>query len=411
MKELLAQFESRVPEIVVEWQDSETEARGWLVINSLHGGAAGGGTRMRKGCTRDEVISLAKTMEVKFRVAGPDIGGAKSGIDFDPSDPRKKGVLRRWFRAISPYLGTCYGTGGDLNVDEIKEVIPFTEELGIHHPQEGIVNGHFKGSSIETVDRLARLRQGVSRVISTASLTPDLNAEYTVADLITGYGVAESVVAYYNLWGGSIKGKRVLLQGWGNVGAAAAFYLAGMEAKIVGIMDKNGYIVNTDGFSFSRLVSLITSRTTNEIPEAVRDHDDAFWKTGAEVFIPAAASRLVTLDQVKALLENGLEVVSCGANVPFDEPSIFYGEVSEYLDSSAALIPPFVANCGMARTFAHLMEKGSDTDEKIFSDVQNRIGQALAEIHRQHPARTGLSARFLEVALKSVLSSEKALSE
>ena len=49
MKDLLKAYENRAPEIVFAWQDSETEARGWVVINSLRGGAAGGGTRMRKG--------------------------------------------------------------------------------------------------------------------------------------------------------------------------------------------------------------------------------------------------------------------------------------------------------------------------------------------------------------------------
>jgi glutamate dehydrogenase/leucine dehydrogenase len=49
-----------------------------------------GGTRMRKGLDINEVLSLAKTMEVKFTVSGPAIGGAKSGINFDPNDPRKK---------------------------------------------------------------------------------------------------------------------------------------------------------------------------------------------------------------------------------------------------------------------------------------------------------------------------------
>ena len=52
----------------------------------LRGGAAGGGTRMRKGLDKREVESLAKTMEIKFTVAGPPIGGAKSGINFDPKD-------------------------------------------------------------------------------------------------------------------------------------------------------------------------------------------------------------------------------------------------------------------------------------------------------------------------------------
>ena len=128
MKDLLRRYEEKQPEIVFEWKDSETEAEGWIVINSLRGNAAGGGTRMRKGLDRREVESLAKTMEIKFTVSGPAIGGAKSGINFDPQDPRKKEVLKRWYKALMPLLKTYYGTGGDLNVDEIHEVIPITED-------------------------------------------------------------------------------------------------------------------------------------------------------------------------------------------------------------------------------------------------------------------------------------------
>ena len=95
MKKLLDAYENKKPEVVFEWSDSLTEAEGWVVINSLRGGAAGGGKRMRKGLNKHEVVSLAKNMEVKFTVAGPAIGGAKSGINFDPEDPRKEGVLKR----------------------------------------------------------------------------------------------------------------------------------------------------------------------------------------------------------------------------------------------------------------------------------------------------------------------------
>ena len=94
IKELITKYESTSPEIIFEWNDSETNAKGWMVINSLRGGASGGGTRMRKGLTLHEVKSLAKTMEVKFTVSGPQIGGAKSGIDFDPKDVRKEEVLK-----------------------------------------------------------------------------------------------------------------------------------------------------------------------------------------------------------------------------------------------------------------------------------------------------------------------------
>ena len=109
MRDLLEKFENKKPEIVFEWNDSETEACGWVVINSLRGGSAGGGTRMRLGLDRNEVESLAKTMEIKFTVSGPPIGGAKSGINFDPNDPRKKEVLKRWYKAVYPLLKNYYG--------------------------------------------------------------------------------------------------------------------------------------------------------------------------------------------------------------------------------------------------------------------------------------------------------------
>jgi glutamate dehydrogenase/leucine dehydrogenase len=65
-------------------------AEGWTVINFLRGMSCGGGTSMRKGLDINEVLSLAKTMEVKFSVSGPAIGGAKSGINFDPKRSEKK---------------------------------------------------------------------------------------------------------------------------------------------------------------------------------------------------------------------------------------------------------------------------------------------------------------------------------
>ncbi|MGY8954287.1 MAG: Glu/Leu/Phe/Val dehydrogenase dimerization domain-containing protein, partial [Flavobacteriales bacterium] len=213
MKDLLNQFENKTPEIVFEWHDAETDAVGWVVINSLRGGAAGGGTRMRVGLDKREVESLAKTMEIKFTVAGPAIGGAKSGINFDPNDPRKEWVLRRWYKAVSPLLKNYYGTGGDLNVDEIHEVIPMTEDCGVWHPQEGVFNGHFQPTEPQKINRIGQLRRGVLKELEDSKFSPNVARKYVVADMITGYGVAESVRHYYNIYGGSVEGKRVIVQG------------------------------------------------------------------------------------------------------------------------------------------------------------------------------------------------------
>ena len=409
MKELLNKFESKQPEIVFEWKDAETEAEGWVVINSLRGGAAGGGTRMRKGLNKREVESLAKTMEIKFSISGPPIGGAKSGINFDPADPRKEGVLQRWYAAVMPLLKYYYGTGGDLNVDEIHEVIPITEDHGIWHPQEGVFTGHFHPTEAQKVNRIGQLRQGVIKIIEDEKYTPDLFKKYTVADMITGYGVSEAVRHYYNLWGGEIASKKAVIQGWGNVGAAAAFYLAQMGVKIVGIIDRAGGLINEEGFTFEEIRELFINRNGNQLKS-----DDAIsfdeinakvWDLNAEIFIPAAASRLITQDQLDRMVNSGLEVISCGANVPFADEAIFYGPISEHADQNVSVIPDFIANCGMARVFAYLMSGEVDmTDDGIFNDTSEIIGKALKNIHGQNKEKTLLTKTAFENSLGQLVN-------
>lgn len=178
------------PQIVLEWNDAPTGAKGWLVINSLRGGASGGGTRMRKGVTLEEVTYLAKTMELKFAFSGPPIGGAKSGIDFDPQDPRRDEVLRRWFESIRPYLSSCYGTGGDVNVDEQRDVMRICSELGLRHHQQGSVKGHLRPGNEELDRILACLQDGLRLPVVDPALGIS-GQDYTVSDLITGWGVVE----------------------------------------------------------------------------------------------------------------------------------------------------------------------------------------------------------------------------
>lgn len=408
MKDLLSKFENKKPEIVFEWNDKETEACGWVVINSLRGGSAGGGTRMRVGLDKREVESLAKTMEVKFTVSGPPIGGAKSGINFDPNDPRKTEVLKRWYKAVYPLLKNYYGTGGDLNIDEIEEVIPITEDFGLWHPQEGVVNGHYQANEPLKIKMLGQLRTGVAKVVEDHHYTPSLERKYTVADLITGYGVAESVVHYYNIWGGDLTQKHVVIQGWGNVGAAAAYYLAGEGAKIVGIIDKDGGAINQEGFSFEEIKSLYLNRNGNTLVVdnmlSYEEVNDRIWDLNAEIFIPAAASRLLTQEQVDKMIATNLEVISSGANVPFADPEIFFGPIAEFADQNIAILPDFIANCGMARVFAYLMSGEVEiTDKAIFDDTSATIKKALQDLHAVNATRTGLATTAFEIALEKLI--------
>ena len=409
MKELLEKFENKTPEVVFQWKDSQTEAKGWVVINSLRGGAAGGGTRMRVGLDQHEVTSLAKTMEVKFTVSGPPIGGAKSGINFDPNDPRKAGVLKRWYEAVTPLLKHYYGTGGDLNVDEIHEVIPITEDCGVWHPQEGVFNGHYQPREAQKINRIGQLRQGVLKAIEDEKYSPDVSKKYVVADMITGYGVAESVKHFYSIYGGELKGKRVIVQGWGNVGSAGAYYLAQEGAKIVGIIDRVGGLINENGFSFEEIKELFLTKNGNALnsPDMLsfEEVNSKIWDLESEVFIPCAASRLITKDQVDRMINTGIEVIAAGANVPFADPEIFFGPIADYTDGKISVIPDFISNCGMARVFAYLM--GNDLekmeDEAIFKDTSDIIKEALKNTHSNNNSKTSISKTAFEIALNQLV--------
>ena len=410
MKELLEKYENKQPEIVFHWKDQETEAEGWTVINSLRGGAAGGGTRMRKGLDMNEVLSLAKTMEVKFTVSGPAIGGAKSGINFDPNDPRKEEVLRRWYKAVSPLLKFYYGTGGDLNVDEIHDVIPMTEECGIWHPQEGVFNGHFKPTEAEKINRIGQLRHGVIKVIEDKKYSPDLSKKYTVADMLTGFGVAEAVKHYYSIYGGDLEGKRAIIQGFGNVGSAAAYYLTQLGVKVVGIIDISGGLINENGFSMEEMTYLFLQKDKNKLnADSLIPFDeinDKIWSLPAEIFIPAAASRLVTQDQVSKMIDAGLEVISPGANVPFADKEIFFGPIMEFADKKVSLLPDFISNCGIARVFAYLMESKIELpmkDNSIFEDTSKTIRKALEKTHHKSKNKKEICKTAFEIALSQLI--------
>ncbi|MGV8946791.1 MAG: Glu/Leu/Phe/Val dehydrogenase dimerization domain-containing protein [Lutibacter sp.] len=410
MKELLKKYENKQPEVVFHWKDQETEAEGWTVINSLRGGAAGGGTRMRLGLDMNEVLSLAKTMEVKFTVSGPAIGGAKSGINFDPNDPRKEEVLRRWFKAVTPLLKHYYGTGGDLNVDEIHDVIPMTEDCGVWHPQEGVFNGHFKPTEAEKINRIGQLRFGVTKVIEDTRYSPDLSRKFKVADMLTGYGVAEAVKHYYHIYGGSIEGKRAIVQGFGNVGSAAAYYLSQLGAKVVGIIDRNGGLINESGFTLEEMKTLFLNKNGNQlVAENMMSFDEInqkIWSVPAEIFVPAAASRLVTQEQVTKMAASGLEVISSGANVPFADKEIFFGPIMEFADNQVSLIPDFISNCGIARVFAYLMESRVELpmkDEAIFSDISKTIKTALENTYKKNTNKKQISETAFGIALKQLI--------
>ncbi len=128
------------------------------------------------------------------------------------------------------------------------------------------------------------------------------------------------------------------------------------------------------------------------------------WDLGNEIFIPAAASRLITQDQISRMVAAGLEVISCGANVPFADSEIFFGPTGLWADEKIAVIPDFIANCGMARVFAYLMSDDAEvTDQAIFSDVSDTIKTSLEKTYSENPKKTKLAQISFKIALTQLV--------
>jgi len=385
-------YEAEAPAHIFEWHDTEnTGASGIVVLNSLRGGAAGGGTRMKQWESLNEakleVSDLAKTMEIKFSVSGPAIGGAKAGINFDPLDSRKLEVIERFYTAMKPHLLTKWGTGGDLNVLP-GEASSILKKIGIIHSQCGILKGHLKLDDAELTKRLNSMNGSLQSPVLDTQLAAKDDGSFTIADLATGYGVYQSLAHYASCAGETLKGKRIAIQGWGNVATGAAFYLTKAGAMVVGILDKDAGLLNEKGFDHNVVCELILNRqrTTLQSSKMITgDAKDKFWDIPADIFIPAAASHIVTKTQVERLKRNGVSIIACGANVPFfesaEDPCSIFGSNLTSIDDGIVVIPDFIANSGMASAYDHAMKSEKVlTPKEVFDGIEERIARGIREV-------------------------------
>ena len=134
--------------------------------------------------------------------------------------------------------------------------------------------------------------------------------------------------------------------------------------------------------------------------------NEKIWSLSAEIFIPAAASRLVTKDQISKMINSGLEVISPGANVPFADTEIFFGPIMEFTDKKVSLLPDFISNCGIARVFAYLMESKVELpmkDKAIFNDTSLTIKNALEKTYQLHPYKNNICKTAFEIALQELV--------
>ena len=322
---------SKKPYLIVEWNDTETDAKGWMVVHNFVKGYTGGGTRMHPSVTKEEVERLAEAMAYKYVASESETtGGCKGGIAYDYKAPDAYDVLRRYMIAMLPYIDNGVSLGSDLGT-KYNDVLKIFREFGIDIPLTQSMKSNpavLKG--IKNYDDL---------------LLQKIDGLY-VNDVVTGYGVAFSADEAWKYKNGG-EGARVVIQGFGCVGASCALKLSQLGYKIVGISDANLFVACEDGLDVQKLLD-----HKNEFGEMDQNYfeDDYVARPNSEwldvdcdILIPCALEDVINksnADQVKASL------VVEAANIPIS------AEGDEIIKEKAIdIVNDFVANLGAIRSY------------------------------------------------------------
>ncbi len=384
---------SRDPMLRVEWTDPVTSRKGYVVIDRLVAGIAGGGTRVRAGLTLEEVERLAKTMSYKCGAMNLASGGAKGGIDCDPHSPEMRDMLTRFVTAVTPILDTYWATAEDLGITQAELDSVFKDVglgMSVHAALKKV------GDPDAAMDRVVR------------GLAVDVEG-IGLADIIGGYGVAEAAVAAMPHLGLTSGSTRAVVQGFGSMGGASARYLGRLGVTVVGIIDGNGCMVNPDGLDVEALLS-----ARNELGEvdraALREADStlplAEWLSiPAEIIVPAAVPdciRADNCDQVTARL------IVEAANIPTTE------EAQALLhERGVVVIPDFVANSGANSWWWWTLSGviGASADEsfaRVREAMQDTVTRMLELSRDEHITPREAAGHIAEENLDRIAAEEAA---
>ena len=355
----------------------------FIVHHSDTLGPAKGGIRMTPGVTMDEVSGLAMEMTWKTALMGVPFGGGKSGIACDPATltgDEKEIVIRSFARGAKRHIGPeLYVPAPDMGTNEsdmgfIRDCISYSEGTSIT-----------KGCFV------------TGKPVILGGITGRREA--------TGKGVVFSILAACDQLNLPVKGLRVAVQGFGNVGSVAAAELGRLGASIIAVQDISGTLVNEQGLDMSALsrhaeqTGGICGFSGGEPLDA-----EAFWHLKSDCLIPAAGGSQITTSNVDFIKTS---IIAEGANGPTTP------DADHILTERGVFIIPDIL-CNGGGVFVSYLEYAQETqrDQMTLQDVETRLKDRMnsrfSEVYEHSKAHT-LSMRdaAMDIAVARVVQGIK----
>lgn len=319
-------FDELGPAKVVQLYSAREGIRAFVVVDNTALGPAIGGVRVSPTVTVREVSRLARTMTLKNSIAGLPHGGAKAGIVADPGAPGQERLFRVFARMIREL--TEYIPGPDMGCNETS---------------------------------MAWIRNETGRAVGLPEEIGGLPLDKLGA---TGYGVAECAEIAAAHLGLELKGARLLIEGFGSVGKAAARFLAAKGAILVGASDSRGAVYDPAGIGFEELVEV--KRQSGSVANYGKGRKTSaaeFLELPCDILVPAAVPDVIHEGNAAAIRAR---LILQGANIPVTAQA--EGELAA---RGVLCVPDFVANAGGVIMAA--MEYAGKNEAEAFDAIGRRI--------------------------------------
>ncbi|MFD7260314.1 Glu/Leu/Phe/Val dehydrogenase dimerization domain-containing protein [Streptomyces sp. NPDC059874] len=307
----------------IQYTDPVEGFSGWLVYDGHTADIAAGGFRVQPGVTEELVASLASRMTLKQRVLGLGVDGAKAGIDYDPASPGKPAAVRRFLDFLREELSGRFSMGCDMGTrwHELEELAAL----------EGIPSIKYvvkKAQGIADQDFFDRLR----------ALDAPVGA-LTLGQRRAGHALAHAALATARRQGRELSALTCSLQGFGNMGRAAAYSLLEHGVRITAVADAHACVVDPRGLDIARMLdSDQTSAVDSLAPGALRLPRESLLDLPADVLILAAGEDAISEEQARVL---PCPVVVVGSNHGLSAP------VEQRLaDHGVLVVPDFIGGIG-----------------------------------------------------------------
>jgi len=330
--------------------------KGYRIQHSNILGPFKGGMRYHQDASLDDFKALAAMMTWKCSLMNLPFGGAKGGIKFDPRGVTRDElgrVTRRFFHALGSNIGPDYD---------------------VPAPDVG-TNAQTMAWALDTyVNTVGMVKKEAAMGVVTGK--PVSSGGTFGRETATGQGVVHCICEWARRTRFKLEGKKLIVQGFGNVGSNTAAILATLGVSLVAVGDHTGYLYNPEGFNVHRLKQYVAQNgSIAGYANGQRITREEFFGVQADVFVPAALENQVGPHEAEALQ---VRLVAEGANGPCSPE----GE-AVLARRGIDLLPDVLANAGGVTVSYYEWVQNRRSEQWAVEEVEERLEKAMLDAYER----------------------------